>query len=70
MQILYKENNETKYLTLFLTDESKYILKKYKELPDKIKGLIRSISSSSNRYDENYMKITFKSDDNLLLIKP
>ena len=70
MQILYKENNETKYLTLFLTDESKYILKKYKELPDKIKDLIRSITSSSNSYDENYMKITFKSDDNLLLIKP
>ena len=33
------------------------------------KDLIKSINDNSDYYDENYMKITFNSDDNLPLQK-
>ena len=34
-------------------------------MPSKIKHLIRSITKSSNDYDEKYMKIKFNSDGKL-----
>ena len=40
------ESNLNKYLTLFPTDESKDTLKKYKAQWDKIRYLIRSITSN------------------------
>ena len=58
-----EEYNGNKYLALVQTDESKDALKKYEELPTKIKDLIRSTSNSSDNYDENYMKIGYNSDD-------
>ena len=58
-------NNGTKYLTLVSTDEIKGILKKYEELQNNIKGLIRSITNNLNNYDKKYMKIKFNSDDGL-----
>ena len=39
--------------------------KKYEELWNKIRDLIRSITKNLNDYDEKYMKIKFDSDDNL-----
>ena len=39
------------------TNESKEKLKKYEELWCKIQDLIRSITKSSDYYDEKYMKI-------------
>ena len=51
------------YLTLIPTDEGKDTLKKYKELWDKIRDLIRSITNKFDSYDEKYMKIKFNSDD-------
>ena len=62
-----EESNENKYLTLVLTDESKYTLKKYEELWNKIRDLIRSITNNSDNYSKNNMKIKLNSDDDLPL---
>ena len=45
--------------------ECKEIIKKCEELWSKIRDLIRSITKSSDDYDEKYMKIKFNSDDEL-----
>ena len=51
------------------TDESKGILKKYEELWNKLRDLIRSITNSSDDYDEKYLKIKYNSYDDLALKK-
>ena len=51
------------------TNDSKEIIKRYKELWSKIRDLIRSITKDSDDYDEKRMKIKFNSDDNLSLNK-
>ena len=56
-----------KYLTLVPTDESKET--KNKEIWNKFRDHIRSITKKSDNYDEKYMKIKFNSDDNLTLEK-
>ena len=58
-----EETNGNKYFTLVGSDESKNTLGKYKELWNKIKELIRSITNNLDTYDEKYMKIKFNSDD-------
>ena len=45
--------------------EGKVRLKTYKELCDKIRDLVRTISNNSDDYDQKYMKIKFNSDDDL-----
>ena len=45
--------------------KGKVRLKTYKELYDKIRDLVRSISNNSDDYDQKYMKIKFNSDDDL-----
>ena len=65
----FEEINENKYLTLVPPNESKEIIKKYKELRSKIRDLIISITKFSDDYDEKYMKIKFNSDDKLALNK-
>ena len=65
----FDETNRNKYLTLVPTNESKEIIKKYEELWNKIRDLIRSIIKKSDDYDVNYMKIKFDSDDELPLNK-
>ena len=54
-----EESNGNKYLTLVSADKNKDTLKKYTELWNKIKDLIRSITNTSGDYDEKYMKIKF-----------
>ena len=56
-------------MTLILPGESKEKLKKYKEISSKIKVFIRSSINKPCDYDENYIKIKFNSDDDLLLKK-
>ena len=46
-----KESNGNKYLTLVPTNEGKDTLKKYEELWNKIKDLVKSIINDSNNYD-------------------
>ena len=60
----FEEINKNEYLTLVYTNESKKIIKKYEELRNKIRDLIRSITKNSDDYDEKYVKIKFDSDDN------
>ena len=65
----FKEFNENKYLTLVPTNESKEKIKKYKKLWIKIRDLIRSITKTSDDYDEKFVKIKFNSNDELPLNK-
>ena len=65
----FEEINESNYLTLIPTNESKVKIKKDEELWSKIRDLIRSITENSDDYDEKYMKIKFNSDDGLPLNK-
>ena len=62
-----EQSNGNKYLTVVCTDKNKDTLKKYTELWNKIKDLIRSITNTPGSYNEKHMKIKFNSDDNLSL---
>ena len=65
-----KENNETKYLVFYSTDENKEVLKKYTELWDGIKNEIETINSGKKgEYGKDFMKNKFNADDNLPLNK-
>ena len=66
----FEEFNKNKCLTLVPTNESKEIIKQYKELWSKIRDLIRSVPKSSGDYHKKYMKIKFNSYDELRLNKP
>ena len=61
----FEEINENKYLTLFPTNESEKIIKRYEERWSKIRDSVRLITKSSDDYDEKYIKIKFDSDDDL-----
>ena len=67
--MLCKEIYGNKYSTLVPTNKSKEKNKKYEEIWDKIRNLIRSITKNSYDYDEKYIKIKFNSDDKLPLNK-
>ena len=51
------------------TNEGKETIRKCEELWIKIRDLIRSITKTSDDYDEKHMKIKFNSDDELPLNK-
>ena len=65
----FGEITGNKYLTLVCTNESKEKIKKYEEIWDKIRDLIRSVNKKSDGCDGKYMKINFNSDDGLPLNK-
>ena len=50
-------NKGNKYLTIIPADKYKDMLKKYEELWSKIRDLIKSITNTSDNYDEEFMKI-------------
>ena len=50
-------------------DTLKKLIEIYEELWSKSKEIIRSVTKSSDDYDEKYMKITFTFDDELPLDK-
>ena len=62
-----EESNENKYLTLVFTDESKDTFKKYEELWNKIRDLIKSITNNLDIYDKKNIKIKLFSNDDLPL---
>ena len=64
-----EESNGNKYSILVPTNECKDTPKKYEELWNKIRDLIRSITNNSDDYDEKHMKIKFNSNDDLPLKK-
>ena len=59
--------DRSKYLILVFTNEKKNALKKYEELWNKMRDIIRSKTNNSDDYYEKYMKIEFSSNDNLPL---
>ena len=62
--------NGNKYFIFDSTDEIKELLKKYNDVWNGIKYKIKEISSGECDYENDYMKIKFNFDDNLLLNKP
>ena len=67
MNKYFEEINKNKWLTLASTNESKEKILKNEELLNKIRNLIRSITSNSDDYDEKCMKIKFDLDDEIPL---
>ena len=53
----------------YSTDDNKELLKKYKDVLNGIKNKIKTINCGECDY-EDFMKIEFNSDDDLLLNKP
>ena len=69
MDILKKKNGN-KYLSFDSVDENKEVFKKYVGVWNGIKNKIKAINGDTeNDYGKDYMKIKFKSDDDLPLNK-
>ena len=67
----FEEKNENKYLVLDDVDENKEVSKKYEEVWEGVKKEIETINGGEKiEYEKDYMKIRFKSNDNLPLNKP
>ena len=67
----FEEKNENKYFVLDDADENKEVSRKYKEVWESVKKEIETISGSEKiEYEKDYMKIWFKSNDDLPLNKP
>ena len=65
-----EESNEKKYLILASTGKNEEVLEKYKELWDETKNQIGAISGDKPiKYERDFMKIRFESDDDLPLGK-
>ena len=65
-----EESTGNKYLTFSSTDKNKKVLEKYTKLLDEIKYHIQTINAGKScKYDKDYMKIKFNSDDDLPLNK-
>ena len=64
-----EKENGNKYLVFDSTDKNKEVLKKYTELWDEIKNLIKTIDDKPSEYGKDFLKIRFNSDDNLPLNK-
>ena len=64
-----EEKNSDKYLNIADTDKSSEVLKKYSEVWSGIKDCIGKISDHEGEYDEDFMKIKLKLDDDIPLNK-
>ena len=65
-----EETNRSKYLVFDSTDASKEVLKKYTNIWDRIKNEVETINGGKeSEYGKDFMKIKFKTDDDLPLIK-
>ena len=67
----FEEKNENKYLVLDDVNENKEVSKKYEEVWEGVKKEIETINGGEKiEYGKDYMKIRFKSNDDLPLNKP
>ena len=64
-----EEKNGVKYLNISDTGKNSEILKKYNQVFDGIKYHIKKINNNDSKYDKNYMKIEFNTDDDIPLNK-
>ena len=61
-----EEKNGDKYLNISVTERNKEVSRKYSEVWNEIKDCIEKINDSEvGKYDKDYMKIKFNSDDNI-----
>ena len=66
----FEEKNENKYLVLDDVNENKEVWKKYEEVWEGVKKEIETINDGKKiEYEKDYMKIRFKSNDDLPLNK-
>ena len=65
----FEEVDGHKYL--IISSENGDVMQKYQEVVDGIKEIIKKINDYSYpiKYDDNYMKIKFNANDNILLNK-
>ena len=67
----FEEKNENKYLVLDDVNENKEVSKKYEEVWEDVTKEIETINGGEKtEYGKDYMKIRFKSNDDLPLNKP
>ena len=67
----FEEKNENKYLVLDDVDENKEVSKKYEEVWEGVKKEIETINGGKKiEYGKDFIKIRFKSDDDLPMNKP
>ena len=64
-----EEKNGVKYLNISDTGKISEILKKYNQVFDGIKYHIKKINNNDSKYDKNYMKIKFNTDNDIPLNK-
>ena len=70
MTVHFDEKNENKYLVLDDVNENKEVSKKYEEVWEGVKKEIETINGGKKiEYEKDYMKIRFKSNDDLPLNK-
>ena len=60
--------NGNQYFLLGSTAESKDTLKRYEELWNKVRDLIRSLTYNSDNYEEKHVKINFNSGYHLPVV--
>ena len=65
-----EEIDENKYSIFDSIDEDKDLLNKYNNFFNRIMGKIKEGSNDECKYEKDYMKIKFNSDDDLPLNKP
>ena len=64
-----EEKNGVKYLNISDARKSSEILKKYNQVFDGIKYHIKKINNNDSKYNKNYMKIKFNTNDDIPLNK-
>ena len=64
-----EEKGVNKYLVFDSTDENKELIKKYNDVFNGIRNKIKKTSSDECKYEKDYIKIKFNSDDDLPLNK-
>ena len=67
----FEDKNENKYFVLDDVNQNKEVSQKYEEVWKGVKKEIETINGSKKiEYEKDYMKIRFKSNDDLPLSKP
>ena len=67
----FEVKNQNKYLVLDNLNENKKVSKEYEEVWEDVKKEIETINGGEKiEYEKDYMKIRFKSNDDLPLNKP
>ena len=69
IDVFIEEKNGVKCLNISDTGKNSEILKKYNQVFDGIKHHIKKINNNDSKYDKDYMKIKFNTDNDIPLNK-